>query len=61
MKLLFSFPKQQPVNNSNELLNNQIQQNNINSKIPTPVTVSFGSMFERMKNTGKCNSCSGAR
>lgn len=56
MKLLFSFPKQpiiQPTNN--------IQPRNIITNIPVPITVPFGSMFERMKHTGKCNSCSGAR
>jgi len=57
MKLLFSFPKQRII----QPTNNNIQQKNIITNIPLPVTVPFGSMFERMKHTGKCNSCSGAR
>ena len=64
MKLIFSFPKQhilQTTNNTNSLMNNDIQSKYISSRIPTPITVSLGSMFERMKHTGKCNSCSGTR
>jgi hypothetical protein len=63
MRLLFSY-------NTSYKPNNTIPQNqNINSNsntskntaIPDIKVSSFVSIFERLKNTGKCNSCSGAR
>jgi len=68
MKLLFTFQKQRilyPINTTtitnNESINEKINPKYINSNIQTPITSSFGSIFERIKHTGKCNSCSGAR
>jgi hypothetical protein len=56
MKLLFSYQKPYQFNSN-------IIPKKVNNSIiyPNPTTTSLGSIFERLKNTSKCNSCSGAK
>jgi hypothetical protein len=63
MQLFFSYPKQhirqispQPV-----IINQQSNPKYINTNIPTVAPIVIGSMFERIKYSGKCNSCSGVK
>jgi hypothetical protein len=64
MRLLFSFQKPyQPNKIINYPVNQNPSQDNYPKQIndlPTPI-ISLGSIFERIKNPGNCNSCSGAR
>ena len=59
MRLLFSFQKPYKPKQINQTpsQNNYPKQINV---LPTPV-ISIGSIFERIKNPGNCNSCNGAR
>lgn len=70
MRLFFSYQKQYIPNNTNmnnsvNILNIQTQNmntiNSVNTINPAIKTTSLGSIFERIKNTGKCNSCNGVR
>jgi len=64
MRLLFSFQKPyKPTQININPVNQTSSQNNYPKQIndlPTPV-ISIGSIFERIKNPGNCNSCNGAR
>jgi len=56
--LFFTYSKQripQPTSMNQQSINPKI----INTPTVTPIFV--GSMFERIKYSGKCNSCSGAK
>jgi len=63
MQLFFSYPKQhiRQVSPQSNIMNKSTQLKNKNINIPTVAPVLLGAMFERVKYSGKCNSCSGVK
>lgn len=56
MRLLFSYP---PV--SQPIVTIKPKDTLYQYPVNSPIKSIFNSIFDRIKNTGKCNSCSGAR